>query len=113
MARVEDSSGAHVTQSAISAIEYTVSVIPPDDGAIQHTVCGHENVAVNKVDVVYDVLQTDSNWQVDATGYNFRHEIDVSDYEAFTHVGQVYQVRYEVTPVSGQKIVFRFRVRCI
>lgn len=113
LARVEDSSGALITQANVSAVAYTVSEISKDDSAVQRAIVGHENIALSKTDVVYDTLQTDSTWTVDATGYNFRHELDVSQYEAFAEVGQVYQVRFEVTPTTGQKIVFRFHVRCI
>ena len=51
--------------------------------------------------------------QVDSEGYNFRHELDVSQNEAFPKAGTVYQVRYELTPVLGQKIVFRFQLKSI
>ncbi len=113
LARVEDSSGAQLTQADVSAVRYTVSEIDNECGDQPPTVVGHENVALSKTDVVFDTLQTDSTWTADAIGYNFRHELDVSQHEAFTKVGQVYQVRFEVTPTAGQKIVFRFRVRCI
>lgn len=113
LARVEDGSGAQITQVDVSGIEYTVSEVPVDETDTPPAIFGHENVSLSKADVIYDTLQTDSTWTVDATGYNFRHELDVSQFEAFAKVGQVYQVRFEVTPTSGQKIVFRFQVRCI
>ena len=111
MARVENSAGANLDQAAVAAIKYTVSVVGHDEPP--STVVGHEKISLDKANVIYDVLQTDASWTVDSVGYNFRHEIDVSQYEAFPKAGQIYQVRYEVTPVTGQKIVFRFRVRCI
>ncbi len=113
LARVEDSSGSQLTQANVSAVSYTVSEVDNDCGDRSPAVVGHENVSLSKTDVVYNTLQTDTTWTVDAIGYNFRHELDVSQHEAFAKVGQVYQVRFEVTPTSGQKIVFRFRVRCI
>ena len=113
MARVEDSTGALLVQAAVNSVKYTVYKVVPGEPETQSTIMGHENISLDKTVVVYDVLQTDSTWTVDAVGYNFRHEIDVSQYEAFPQAGDVYQVRYEITPVSGQKIVFRFQVRCI
>jgi len=113
MARVEDSLGANLTQADVAAIEYTISAVGNDQAAPPNTILGHENRTLDKANVVYDVLQNDATWTVDAVGYNFRHEVDVSLHEAFPKAGEVYQVRYEVTPVVGQKIVFRFRVRCI
>lgn len=113
MARVEDSSGTEIDQAAVSAIKYTISRVSADETQPTSAVAGHENVVLDKTVVIFDTLQTDSTWTVDAVGYNFRHEIDVSQHEAFSQAGLVYQVRYEVTPAVGQKIVFRFRVRCI
>ena len=113
MARVEDSVGALLVQAGVSSVRYTISKIIPDEPEQLSTIAGHENVVLDKTVVVYDTLQTDATWTADAVGYNFRHEVDVSQYEAFPQAGDVYQVRYEITPTSGQKIVFRFRVRCI
>ena len=111
MARVENSAGANLDQSAVVAIVYTVSVVGHDETS--NAIPGHEKITLDKANVIYDALQNDATWTVDSTGYNFRHEIDVSQHEAFPKAGEIYQIRYEVTPVTGQKIVFRFRVRCI
>ncbi len=111
MARVENSAGANLDQAAVATIAYSISVVGHDE--TPNTIAGHENIALDKTVVLYDTLQNDSTWTVDSVGYNFRHEIDVSQHEAFPKAGEIYQVRYEVTPVTGQKIVFRFRVRCI
>lgn len=113
LARVEDSAGTNLTQAAVASLLYTVSRVGGDGASEVETVLGHESIALDKTAVVFDTLQTDAQWTVDATGYNFRHEMDVSQYEAFPEAGETYQVRYEVVPTSGQKIVFRFRVRCI
>ena len=113
MARVESSAGVNLDQVAVATIQYTISEISLVDPGVQRAIIGHENVLLDKMAVIYDVLQNDSTWTVDATGYNFRHEIDVSQHEAFSQAGEVYQVRYEIVPVVGQKIVFRFCVRCI
>ena len=111
MARVENSAGANLNQAAVAAIEYTISIVGHDD--LLNTIPGHEKIVLDKTNVLFDALQNDSTWTVDSVGYNFRHEIDVSQHEAFPQAGEIYQVRYEVTPVTGQKIIFRFRVRCI
>ncbi len=111
MARVENSEATNLDQASVTAITYTVSVVGHDENP--NTIPGHEKVILDKANVIYDVLQNDATWTVDSIGYNFRHEIDVSQHEAFPKAGEIYQIRYEVTPVTGQKIVFRFRVRCI
>lgn len=113
LARVVGADGEAVTQSDLSAIRY--SVLELDAGLPDSTsaVAGHDNVPLSVGSVVFDTLQTDSLWSIDATGYNFRHEIDVGAAEAFPTAGVSYQVRYEATPVSGQKMIFRFHLRAI
>ena len=70
---------------------------------------GHS--AVNTV--VFDTLQDDLIWTVDDKGYNFKHTIDVSSAQAFETAGLFYRVRYNLTPVSGQVIVVRFKLKAI
>ena len=113
MARVESSAGVSLDQAAVASIQYAISEISLEGSRAQPAIIGHENVLLDKTTVIFDALQNDSTWTADAIGYNFRHEIDVSQYEAFSQAGEVYQVRYEIVPVVGQKIVFRFCVRCI
>ncbi|NOY30811.1 MAG: hypothetical protein GXP28_11775 [Planctomycetes bacterium] len=113
MARVENASGLEINQVSVASILYTVYELVKDDPTALTPVTGHQDVALVVADVIYDSLQLDSAWTVDAVGYNFRHELDISSDEAFSKAGAVYQVRYELTPVTGQKIVFRFKLRCI
>lgn len=113
MARVENSVGEAIVQASLAAVRYSVFQLDRDDPNEMTVVAGHDDAALVVGEVVFDTLQTDESWTVDATGYNFRHELDVSTNEAFGVAGEVYQVRYELTPVAGQKIVFRFKVRCI
>lgn len=113
LARVVDSHGDNVNQASIISVSYTIFALEPNEPESLTPVEGHENVSLDVEDVVFDVLQTDSGWTVDETGYNFRHELDVSTDEAFTQAGRVYQARYELQPVTGQKLVFRFQLKCI
>ncbi len=113
MARVVNASGQTINQASVSAIEYTVYELTTDDPSGLSAVTGHTGVALTVGDVIYDTLRDDDAWTVDTEGYNFRHELDVSTDEAFSEAGKVYQVRYKLTPVTGQKIVFRFQLRCI
>ena len=73
----------------------------------------HANAALAVADVVFDTLQTDPIWTVDATGYNFRHVLDVSAHQAFTVAGRRYLVEYQLTPAAGQMILVRFRINVI
>jgi hypothetical protein len=113
MARLVNAAGENLNQASVSSIEYTIYELTTDDPSGLAAVTGHTGVALTVGNVIYDTLQDDDSWTVDAEGYNFRHELDVSTNEAFADAGKVYQVRYELTPLTGQKIIFRFQLRCI
>jgi len=113
MARIVDSAGDYVQQSGIASIKYTVYELDPCRPDSLAAVAGHDAQSLNVADVVFNSLQTGGLWTVDAVGYNFRHEIDVSQNEAFPKAGVQYQVRYEMTPTAGQKTIVRFQLRVI
>ena len=113
LARIVDVNGDAVATSDLSSVSYSVLEIDPVDHDTLTPIAGHDEVTLDVADVFYDTLQTDGAWSVDEVGYNFRHELEVDTDEAFIVAGANYQVRYEVTPATGQKLVFRFLVRCI
>jgi hypothetical protein len=113
MARIVDSDGVVVQPSGVSAIEYSVFELDPCRPDVFTVVAGHDGVALDVGDVIYNSLQVGGLWTIDEVGYNFRHEIDVSQDEAFPKAGTQYQVRYEISPTSGQKTIVRFQIRVI
>jgi len=113
MARIVDATGANVQQAGIAAIEYSIFELDPCRPDNLVVVAGHDGVALVVADVIFNALQTGGLWTVDEDGYNFRHEIDVSTTEAFPKAGVQYQVRYELTPTTGQKSIVRFQLRVI
>jgi len=113
LARIVDSDGDDVQQADVTAVKYSVFEIDPCRPDNLTVVAGHDNVSLSVSQVIYDTLQTGGLWTVDSTGYNFRHEINVSSAEAFPKAGAQYQVRYELTPAAGQRTVVRFQLRVI
>jgi hypothetical protein len=113
MARIVDSAGAYIQQSGVSAIKYSIYELDPCRPDNLAAVTGHDAVSLLVSGVVYDTLQTGGLWTIDAVGYNFRHQINVSQNEAFPKAGTLYQVRYELTPTTGQKSIIRFQLRVI
>jgi hypothetical protein len=113
IARIVDAAGANVQQAGIAAIEYSVFELDPCRPDSLVVVAGHDGVSLAVANVVFNALQTGGLWTVDEVGYNFRHEIDVTGSEAFPKAGAQYQVRYELTPTSGQKSIVRFQLRVI
>jgi hypothetical protein len=113
LARVLGAANAPIVQSDIASISYTVYLLDDRDLDNWTPVAGHSAVALTVSAVVYNALQTDSAWTVDATGYNFRHEIDISVNQAFTAAGSKYLVEYKFVPNSGQPIIVRSRLTAI
>ena len=113
MARIVDSDGENIQQAAMSSIRYSIYELDPCRPDNLSVVAGHDDVSLTVGDVVFDSLQTGGLWTVDEEGYNFRHEIDVSTAEAFPKAGTQYQIRYELTPTTGQKTIVRFQLRVI
>lgn len=113
MGRVVYADGSLVAPSDIAMVTYSIE---QRDGCAANTstaVLGHTEVSLASATVLSETLQTDGAWSEDATGYNFRHEIDVTTSAAFTQAGSSYLVRYVLTPVSGQPIIVRFLLEAI
>lgn len=113
LARVVDCNGDPIVSTDIESAAYSVIEVDECDPEASTVVAGHDSVELLPSVVVFDTLQTDSAWSVDATGYNFRHELVVATNEAFPKRGRLYQVRYQLTPYVGQRVVFRFSLRSI
>lgn len=113
LARLVDSAGQPLQQAGVAAAEYSIYELDPCRVDHQSAVAGHEAVPLDVGQTIFNTLQTGGLWTVDDVGYNFRHEIDVSEDEAFPTAGVHYQVRYELTPVAGQKTIVRFQLRVI
>lgn len=113
MARIVGPDGAAVTTADLTDLHYSILEVDHCEPDALVPVTGHDDVELTVGEVFYDTLQTDAAWTVDEEGYNFRHEINTTTHEAFPVAGADYQVRYEVTPVDGQKVVFRFLLRAI
>lgn len=113
LARIVGSDAEAIVQADVSTIRYSILKLNERAPDSTEAVDGHDDVLLTVSDVLFDTLQTDDLWSADVVGYNFRHELDVATNEAFPTAGVSYQVRYVVTPASGQKIVFRFQLRAI
>lgn len=113
MARVVNSQAQPITRAVVSSISYTVFEVPESGFGEPIAVTGHQSVPIQTTDAVFDTLQSNDAWTIDSVGYNFRHEVDVSSAEAFPNSGVCYLVRYEIVPVQGQIIVFRFHLRSL
>ena len=113
LARVVGKDGANIVQADIASAKYSIYLLDDQDADARTAVTGHTDVALTVAAVVFDTLQTDALWTVDETGYNFRHVLDVSAQEAFTIAGRRFLVEFELTPVSGQVILVRFRLNAI
>ncbi len=113
LARVVGADGTPVIQSDVDSAKYTAYLLDETDPDAATAVTGHAGVAVDAASLIYDSLQKDSLWDVDDVGYNFKHLLDVSANQVFAAAGRSYRIVFELTPVSGQVILVRFRVHAI
>ena len=111
MARIVDGIGEVIRRTDIDAVQYSIHEIEGRQLDRDAVVSGHDAVVLDVDDVFFDSLQTGGLWTMDDVGYNFRHEIDLSRERAFPNAGARYQIRYELTPASGEKTIVRFHVR--
>jgi predicted proteasome-type protease len=102
MARVE-ADAANITQAAISSIAYKIY----DLSSLTPTTELGDSAALVVADVVFDTLQTDSRWDADSTGYNFRHTVAASTLGTGDHK---YGVKYTFTPAAGQPFLLEFEI---
>jgi len=112
MARVLDWDGSVIAQVDISTVTYAIYVLTDQAPDTRTAVTGHAG-SLTVSDVIFNTLQTDDRWTEDDTGYNFRHTPIISANEAFATAGKNYLVEYILTPVTGQKILIRFRPEAI
>ena len=113
LARVFGADAAAITQASIDSIVYSIFEVDEDNVDSDIPITGHDAVTVLKTACIFNTLQTDALWDVDTTGYNFKHIVDVSSHAAFPQRGVSVRVRFELTPVMGQVIVVEFKPRVI
>lgn len=94
LARAKNSHRALLTRAAVASVAVTVADLDAAEIVYQ-------DEAITVADVIYDSLQTPAEWTVDATGYNFAHDLPV---EAFPSANKRYEVTYWFTPPGGAVI---------
>ena len=113
LARVVGADAANITQSDIDTITYSIYLLNDQNADTRTDVTGHTAAELVVADTIFDTLQTDAIWTVDDTGYNMKHEIVISENEAFAIAGREYLVEFSLTPNTGQLILVRFRTGVI
>lgn len=115
LARVIGADGSAITQADLSSAKYTAYLLDEHDPDVKTAISGHTDVNVVIADTIFDTLQTDAIWDtgLDATGYNFKHVLDVSTTQIFTIAGRYYLIVFTLTPTSGQIILVRCRLKVI
>jgi hypothetical protein len=113
LARVVAEDGHPITPGEIASAEYSIFEVDPEDPESRRPIAGHTARGVAVGGLITDSLRTDFPWDVDQTGYNFRHVLDVSEDPAFPAAGRHYLVEFSLRPVEGQIILVRFRLYAI
>lgn len=91
MGRFQGTNGANHTQAGLSAI--TCSVFD-----LANPLVAIATPSVVIATSVFDTLQTDARWTLDAIGYNFRHQMPMG---TFTGANADYRVEYKFTETGG------------
>lgn len=113
MARVAFADGTLVAPEDVESVAYTVAEIDPCGSTAPVTVEGHAGETLEVEQVLSASLLDGPPWDVDEVGFNFRHEIDVTESPAFVTAGRSYRVEYVLTPMDGQPIVVRFVIEAL
>jgi hypothetical protein len=103
LARVSGQSGGNVVQADISSINVKVFDL---DNATQISTTITPTVS----SVVYNTLQTDARWTVDATGYNVAIALAGS---YFPEGNRPYSIEAKFTPASGSAFYVVWQVESI
>lgn len=99
LARLRSSSGSLLTQATTSSITCIVHDMTLDG---QTTII---TPTITVASVIYDTLQTGTQWTKDSTGYNFKYDIAAT---AFPSAGHIYVTQFKVTPSSGAVFFFQY-----
>lgn len=92
MQRLRNLTGAYLQQSDVSSIAWACY----REGASGQVASGTLVVA----SVIFDTLQTDAKWSLDATGYNFKHDVA---HTVCTRGNSVYRFEYEFVYAGGSE----------
>lgn len=112
LARVVDAEKTAVTQASIASAAYTIYANPTNT-SLGSAVTGHDDVSLDVSSVIFDTLQTDDLWETDGIGYNFKHTPSASSNFPFPNRGSEYILEYQLTPASGEIIIFRYKIYAI
>jgi hypothetical protein len=110
MARLVDPQARGIHPAAIRSIDYTLFEVA--NGRRKWPVRGHRMRRLDIDEVVLPGLQNDASWDVDCSGYNFRHEIFVARPRIPTRGGDTrYELVYFIENVTGEFSFVSFQVR--
>ncbi len=101
MARVQGLDAVNITQASLAVGGLTGKSIRMDDPTI---IIGLTLVITTNI---FDALQTDARWTVDALGYNFRHIVPAS---ALSAGAKQYSVEYIFTDTNGDTFPVVFEI---
>ena len=114
MARLVDRDGAKLEPAIVRSIKYSLYELDAERHGAYRPAAGHDGIALNVLDVIFNKLQRDDGWAIDNVGYNFCHRISTGNLdESFRQRGARYEMRYEITLTTGVTTFVCFRVRMV
>lgn len=104
MARIIGPDATVLTTTKVTGITYSVY----DTAAPTTAIVGGSTLTV--ATVVFDTMQTDARWDRDATGYNFRYDVQSSE---LPNGKKKYRFEFKFDPVSGQDFHVAWELKAV
>jgi len=111
VARIEDDRGRQIVCADVAAIRYSIYAVVAGCG-LRVARLSDVGLPLAVQEVLFDGLVRDRQWTVDDVGYNFRHELVISDDVIQVGGGEI-ELVYELTPKEGAKTRLRFQSKVI
>ena len=111
MARLVDRQGRSIRPALVQSIEY--SLFQLNEGRKRRRpVVGHIARPLSVDEVVSAELLSDESWDVDCSGYNFRHELTVAESAMPAGRGDaLFELCYLIRNTTGEESLISFRGR--
>jgi hypothetical protein len=114
MARLVDPQGRAMHRGLVHSIQYSLYELCEGESPRKRLVSNHIGRQLRVDKVVTNGLKVGGGWDIDASGYNFRHRFVVDDAEVRSKsASTMYELRYVITQTTGERSVVQFRVRLV
>ncbi|MDO4570320.1 MAG: hypothetical protein Q4D38_08055 [Planctomycetia bacterium] len=115
LARIVGEYSEVLKRSEFSSGHYSVFRLEETNEFRKTPIEGHYEKPLDLDSVLFNVLQKDASWNIDTSGYNFRHVLGCRENDIFALSERLYQVEYTLQPSDERRLPVRvfFRLRTL